>query len=337
VTQKPGKVLFIQTAFPGDVVLSLAAAETLINYYKNVQIHYVVRKGCAIFFENHPFISKVFEFEKSKKIKSLSSTLFKIRKENYDAVICFQRYFSGGFLTSFSGATIKAGYLENPFSRFFDIKINYFDKSSKLPFSKHETERCNILIRKVWNIPESYFLFPRLYPTDLKLKDLEIIQPYVVCAPGSVWFTKRLPEKKWRTLLNFIPPEYQIVLIGSREEHALCENLIKNFLHERAINLAGKISFMQAAAIMKNAFLCIVQDSAPLHVAGAVGAKICAIFGSTVPEFGFGPWGPQHTILEADGPLPCRPCSIHGLKYCPQGHFKCMNNIHVEKIKSFFI
>jgi heptosyltransferase-2 len=69
-----------------------------------------------------------------------------------------------------------------------------------------------------------------------------------------------------------------------------------------------------------------------MHFASAMNAAICAIFCSTVPAFGFGPISERANIVEVEENLDCRPCGLHGKKACPEGHFKCANNITTEQL-----
>ncbi len=97
-------------------------------------------------------------------------------------------------------------------------------------------------------------------------------------------------------------------------------------------NLAGKLSFLQTAALMKDATMNYVNDSAPLHIASSVNAPVTAIFCSTVPSFGFGPLSEKSFIVEIQEIIPCRPCGLHGFKKCPEKHFKCAYNIKSEQL-----
>ena len=70
-----------------------------------------------------------------------------------------------------------------------------------------------------------------------------------------------------------------------------------------------------------------------MHIAVAMRTPVVAIFGSTIPEFGFYPYGEKDKIVQVEN-LYCRPCGIHGRKKCPEGHFKCMKLIETEKVYS---
>jgi heptosyltransferase-2 len=90
----------------------------------------------------------------------------------------------------------------------------------------------------------------------------------------------------------------------------------------KTVNLCGKLNLLQSAALMQNAEMNFVNDSAPLHIASAMNAPVTAIYCSTVPEFGFGPLSDHFKILQVEK-LSCKPCGLHGYKSCPKGHFKC--------------
>ena len=98
----------------------------------------------------------------------------------------------------------------------------------------------------------------------------------------------------------------------------------------RAVNACGRLTLRQSAALLKRAVLLVTNDSAPLHLASAVGTPIVALFGPTVTEFGFGPVRPGDVALGME--LQCRPCSSHGPPQCPLGHHRCMRDLTVEAV-----
>jgi heptosyltransferase-2 len=89
---------------------------------------------------------------------------------------------------------------------------------------------------------------------------------------------------------------------------------------------AGAVPIRVSAALIERAAVLVSNDSAPLHLGSAVGTPVVAIFGPTVPAFGFGPRGDRIGIIEHGG-LGCRPCSTHGPRRCPLGHHRCMREI----------
>lgn len=325
--KKLEKVLIIQTAFIGDVILATAVIEKIHQYYPETKIDFLLRKGNEALFADHPFINKVMVWDKkSSKYSNLIKIGQAIRKQRYDLLVNLQRFASTGLLTALSNATFKAGFNKNPFSFFFDEKISH-----EIGNGQHEVERNLLLISK---ITDNHFIRPKLYPSkeDYKVVNQYKGTSYICIAPTSVWFTKQFPEEKWIEFINKTTFKGAIYLLGAPSDHAACEAIKAASRHPHVINLAGKLSLLASAALMKDAVLNYVNDSAPLHLASAVNAKTCAVFCSTVPAFGFYPLADFAEIVEILTPLSCRPCGLHGYKACPLGHFKCAHEISVHQL-----
>ena len=322
------KFLVIQTAFIGDAILATGILEKLQLTYPNGQIDYLVRKGNDSLFKEHPFIHKLLVWEKKQgKYKNLLKLLKGIRQERYDYVINVQRFANSGFLTAFSKAKRKIGYDKNPFSWAFDVKVPH-----QVNNGLHEVERNQKLIESITTGPAER---PKLHPTLADFENVDDLKSgkFVCLAPASVWFTKQMPKEKWVELINKIPNGINIYLIGAPGDKTLCNEIISTSQRDDAVNLCGQLNLLESAALMKDAAMNYVNDSAPMHLASAMNAPTTAIFCSTVPEFGFGPLSDDSKILEVTSELPCRPCGLHGTKACPEGHFKCGYEIPIPDLK----
>lgn len=325
------KFLIIQTAFTGDVVLATAIIEKLHHFFPGEQIDLLVRKGNEGLLHNHPFLHETLIWNKKEnKNKNLFSLLKKIRTNKYDTVINLQRFASTGMLTAFSGSKEKIGFDKNPFSFLFTKKIKH-----DLSNGKHEVERNNELIA---HFTDNIFTKPRLYPSIKNYDEIKkyTYQPYVCMMPASVWFTKQYPQDKWVDLIDNFPAEYNIYLLGAKEDEMLCDEIKNTSVNKKIEVLAGKLGFLSSVALMKNAVMNYTNDSAPLHFASAVDAPVTSIFCSTVPGFGFYPLSSKSVIVETKEKLSCRPCSLHGLKACPLGHFKCARTIETSQLLPTF-
>lgn len=318
------KILIIQTAFIGDVILATALIEKLIVFYPESKIDFLLRKGNEGLLENHPKLNDVLIWDKKvDKYSNLKVLSKSINRTKYDVVINLQRFASSGMLTAFSGAPIKIGFKKNPLSFLFTHSVEH-DMESGL----HEVVRNQKLIE---TFTDTIAEKPRLYPSN---KDYELVQSYktekyVCIAPSSVWFTKQLPKDKWIELIKKIKDDNIVFLLGAPSDIELCEQIQSQTKNKKVIILAGKLSFLQSAALMQHAEMNYVNDSAPLHIASAMDAPVTAYFCSTLPSFGFGPLSTKSTITEIDYALSCRPCGLHGKKECPEGHFKCGNDIKI--------
>lgn len=341
------KILLIQTAFIGDVILATSLIESVHKKYPTAKIDFLLRKGNENLLQKHPFLNDVLIWDKKNKYKSLFALLKQIRKTNYDAVLNLQRFGATGLLTAFSKAKIKAGFKKNPFSFAFTHKYDHIITTN--PNSPHEIERNSKVLE---SIAINEIAKPKLYPSlEDKDKIKELIQNDFICiAPTSVWFTKQFPLHKWIDFIEKLileeqnnqklPPNFTIYLLGAPSDFDSCQKIIdevesklnQNNLFFKVINLAGKLSLMQSAALMEHAKLVLANDSAPLHLASSVNAPVCAIFCSTVPAFGFTPLSDKSFIVETKKELDCRPCGLHGYKACPKGHFECADSIKTEQI-----
>jgi heptosyltransferase-2 len=176
--------------------------------------------------------------------------------------------------------------------------------------------------------------FPvKLYPSQqcfAKMSQYKTVR-YITISPASLWFTKQFPTEKWIEFILELHQEIRIYFLGSEKDQGLCEQIIKSTRYSNAINLAGKLTLLESAALMKDAQMNFVNDSAPMHLTSAVNAPTTAIFCSTVPEFGFGPLAANSAIVQTSEKLDCRPCGLHGFNECPKKHFKCA--LTIDRVK----
>lgn len=317
------RILVIQTAFIGDVILATALIESLYaEFGEGCKIDMVVRKGNEGLLKDHPHIHNCFVWNKKEgKYKTLFQMISEIRKINYDYLYNLQRFASTGFISLRAKAKIKVGYKKNPLSLFFHRKCAH-----EIGNGKHEIERNFELISpELTKVKAS--ASPKLYGSNADEKEVSQITQkvgdYFVFAPASVWFTKQLPVEKWIELALQVKPFETIFFIGAPNDKEMIDGICKQLKNVSTVNLAGKLSLIQSALLMKKAKRTFVNDSAPLHLASAMNADVTAFFCSTVPSFGFGPLSDNQSIQEVGDKLDCRPCGLHGHKECPKGHFKC--------------
>jgi len=329
------RALVLQPAFIGDVILALPIAQKIREAYPDAEIHFLVRKGNESLLRNHPAVDKTWVWDKQKdKYKGLYRLTQELRKHRFTVAVNPHRFASTGLVMAALRADVKIGFDKNPLSRLYDLRLPHTLGHKGDAHYLHEVDRNGSLVDAITQPGRER---PRLYPS---AQDYAAVAPYVaqrpylVLAPASVWFTKQWHEVKWRELLLQVPRHITVYLVGAPGDTELCHRLLD--AHPRAVNLAGKLSLLQTAALMSNAQRVIVNDSAPLHMASAMNAPTTAIFCSTIPEFGFGPLSDDALVAQAPEPLPCRPCGLHGHKMCPQGHFDCALRVDTGQVLRSF-
>lgn len=321
------KILIIQTAFIGDVVLATPVIEKLSRFFPQSRIDFMLRKGNEVLLENHPKINEVIIWDKrTGKLKNLIALASRIRKKRYDLVVNLHCFLSTGLLTVLSGAEQKIGFRKNPLSFLFDERYEH-----TIGEDVHEVNRN---LKLIAGITDDTFVNPKIYLTDKVLENVKPLKPipYLTIAPASVWETKRFPIHKWIAFLNQVRFDGRVYLLGGPSDHQLCEQIRLQSRKETIDNLCGRLTLPESAALMKDAVMNYMNDSGPLHLASAINAPTCVVFCSTVPAFGFGPLADVNTVIETGQKLNCRPCGLHGYKACPEGHFNCAESIDVKRL-----
>jgi ADP-heptose:LPS heptosyltransferase len=165
--------------------------------------------------------------------------------------------------------------------------------------------------------------------------DGEGIPVLAVCF-GANHFTKRYPEERYASIIARVTQamELQVVLIGGQEDAAAAGRIIA-FLPAASRSMvrstAGVATLMQSAALLERSDLVLTNDTGLMHIASSFGKRMLVLFGSSVKEFGFLPWGAPFELFETAG-LDCRPCSHIGRDACPEGHFRCMGDLDAGRI-----
>lgn len=329
------KILIIQTASLGDVILSTPLIEKLHHFYPNAHIDFLLKYGYEGILRKHPKLRHVIVWDKTeKKYKHLKELIKIIRGNNYDLVVNIQRFLSSGLITVLSGAKMKVGFSKNPLSLFFTKR--FVHRISTSAISPHEIKRNLQLIE---HLTDSSSFPVKLYPSkhDMALVSQYKTKKYITVSPGSLWFTKQFPEDSWVDFMSSIEEDIVVYLLGSPKERPLCDRIIEKSNHLLSLNMAGKLTFLESAALIRDAVMNYVNDSAPMHMASAMNASVAAIYCSTVPEYGFGPLSDNAHIIQTEEQLDCKPCGLHGLKKCPKKHFNCALTIKNEQLLNLMI
>jgi ADP-heptose:LPS heptosyltransferase len=336
------RILIIQTAFIGDVILATSLVEYISKTLgAGVQIDFLLRKGNESLLSDNPLVNKIHVWDKkSGKVKNLFKMISAVRNEAYDLVINIQRFFNSGLMTALSGAELKVGFDKNPLRKFFDGVIPHHIPHYSTHGAWHEVQRNAKLFN--WAIEEKEMpttseLKPKLYFNDneeSKIKDvIGDHENYVVIAPASVWFTKALPVEKWRKLVERLVENYHVFAVGGPDDSGLVDEVLNGL--ENTSNLCGDLSLKESALLMKNSAQVFVNDSGPLHLASSVNAKTTAFFCSTIADYGYFPLADESRVVEVRDRLACRPCGLHGKKECPYQHYDCGHKIDIEEALDF--
>ncbi|OGC88847.1 MAG: lipopolysaccharide heptosyltransferase II [candidate division Zixibacteria bacterium RBG_16_48_11] len=326
------RILIIQTAFPGDLILTTPLIRTAKEKYPDSELHILVIPQTQELLKNNPHIKGMIVYaKKGGNGLGFWQAVKKLKSMQFDLALIPHRSFRSGLLAKLANCKRRVGFKNSAGRIFLTDRVEY-------RLDQHEMVRNLSLLGFEGAQPEPVLaeLFPgkeeySKVEAFLEKGNAKIGDDLVCIAPGSVWATKRwLPERFAQVgELLMKKEQVKVVLIGSGDDYRLAEE-IASMMAVRPINACGKLNLLESAALISKAKLVISNDSAPTHMAVAMRTPVITIFGSTVPEFGFYPYGESNVIIQKQ--LYCRPCGIHGLKRCPEGHFRCMKEISAEEV-----
>jgi heptosyltransferase-2 len=328
-----GGSLVIQTSFLGDVILTTPLIAELA---KRGPVDVLASPGGAAALANNPHIRSVIRYDKRGTYGSalgLWQTIKDIRaRRPYNAAYLAQGSFRSGLIAMMTGATERIGFASSTGRVLYTTQLPYRP-------DRHHAERLwSLAMSECADPPSRDQIRPRLYPSDEERRRVDLLlrqsggtdEPFVALAPGSAWGTKRWPY--YPDLAKRLAEDYRIALIGSKADSALAAQIIDGLPPGRTISGIG-LPLLASAELIGRARAIVTNDSAPQHLASAMGTPTLTIFGPTVPEFGFGPLAERHDVAGLEG-LKCRPCHRHGPERCPLGHWRCMRELTPEGISS---
>lgn len=313
-----GAALVVQTSFIGDMVLTTPLIARLHAGGREVDV--LAIPSTAPLLANNPHVRQVIEYDKRGRDSGARGFLRvarRLRRAHYDAA-----YFAQGSLRSAAMGVAarvpeRIGFESSSGRRLYTTRRPYDE-------SLHHSQRLFSLAFDGVSSPPQ--LFPgepeRSAVNDLLAAAGHAGEPLVAVAPGSVWGTKRWPY--YPALAAQLSASHRVLIIGGGTDAALAAEIIARA--PRAIDATGRLSLLASAEAIGRCTALVTNDSAPQHLASAMGTPTVTIFGPTVPEFGFGPLAPRHDVIGHDG-LACRPCDRHGPQKCPLGHWRCMREI----------
>lgn len=315
-----GQSLVIQTAFLGDVILTTPLLAALAARHGPVDV--VTTPVAAPLLETHPAVRSVIPYDKSGDQRGWSGVR---RLADW---LQGQRY-AHAYLPHRSLRTAALALLARIPSRigFSGGWAFLYTEARSKPRTGHETDRLLALANEP---PGAYP--PHLKPTgeDEAAARRLVEGEFLALAPGSIWGSKRWPY--YGQLATKLAARMSVVVVGGPDDAGVGEDIVGAVGRAggRAVNACGKLTLRQSAALIGQAQVLVTNDSAPLHLATAMGTPIVALFGPTVTEFGFGPMRPGDVALGVE--LECRPCSSHGPPQCPLRHHRCMRDLTVEAV-----
>lgn len=335
------KTLIIRFSSVGDIVLSSLLVRTFHSRFPNWQLDFCVKEEFADLVRFNPNISNVIEFPKSGNFDDVKRIRKKIKENNYDLIIDIHGSLRSRYVCF--GAKNVVRINKRKLARFLLVKfkLNLYDKSDGAPsvaLRYLETVRTLGVEDDRMGL-ELFVSEDDISRTSKLVQDsgFRLDQQFIGVCPSAKHNNKMWSKERFAEAAAALSEHYgnPVVLFGSEDEGQRC-NEIEALLQTRrprprVLNLAGRISLTETAATMDYCSIVLTNDSGLMHIAAARKRNVAAIFGPTVRELGFFPFGTQSVVVE-NKELDCRPCTHIGLPECPKGHFNCMNGISSAQV-----
>lgn len=308
------KVLFITLSNIGDAVLTTPALRAIVENFKNAEITLIASPRVFSLFNADPYFKKIIVFKKEASLGKKMALIKTLRGEDFDLLVDFKNTML-------------------PFLLYAKNKTPIFKKPPV--YIKHMKDRHMWKLRQALvGIPDKEYQ-PMIYLSDdvsaesikiLKLNGISEGDSIIAVAPGARSHTKQWTPGGFLEVIKRSAAELgcKVVLIGDQQDCRICAKIMQE-AENGVIDLCGKTDLKQLACILKNSKLLVTNDSAPMHIAWAVGTPIVAIFGPTNHEK-YGPTGKKDIIIRK--PLPCSPCQS---ALCIKDN-ECMRNISADEV-----
>ncbi|NOY54249.1 MAG: lipopolysaccharide heptosyltransferase I [Deltaproteobacteria bacterium] len=333
------KFLILKPSSLGDVIHAFPVVSSISAHVPGAVIDWVVRPEYAELVQAHPAVRRVFLFERnrwskwSRSLRTASEAaglVRSLRRERYDVALDLQGLFRSALIAFLSGAAERTGFANAregaPF--FYHRRVAVPEEAI------HAVDRYGLVLKAIGIdgplagpglriSPEVEALVGEL----LAAEGAKSGVPLVVLNPNARWETKKWLSERFAELADRLVQSLGavVVLVGSPGDASGVAGIVSQ-VKGRVVNLAGRTSLLQLAALLKRADLMVTCDSGPMHLAAAMGTKVVALFGPTDPVR-TGPYGEDHRVIRSG--IPCSSCLKRD---CPEGTTACMAEIQVDDV-----
>ncbi len=335
-------ILLIKMSSLGDILHTLPFAAALRKRFPQARITWLVHPQFAGFVPDPPVIDEVIYFDKVKfnklglsaKLKYFCEMRSLLHSRHFDLVIDMQGLFKSAVLAAISGCANRIGYSEmREGSGLVSRAIT--GTHAKDHVIERYLDVARYLGAKVETLDDVQFPMPDLTKegasVEQKLRDLGYNGgSYVVIVPGARWWTKEWPLAHYAQLVRKITADGTfVVLAGGPDDATKGAQIAEAAQCSKVLDMTGKTSLRELAALIKGCSFYISADTGPLHFAAALKKPLVAMYGPTKADR-TGPYGSNNSTVLLS-PAACAGCLK---KKCDNWH--CMHDITPEAVYKIY-
>ncbi|MCO6435561.1 MAG: glycosyltransferase family 9 protein [Phycisphaerae bacterium] len=335
------RILLMKPSSLGDIVHALPVLHALRRRFPDAQIDWMVFPPFGELLAHHPQINELVVFDRKRFSRvgwspritlEFLHFLRGLRRRRYDLIVDLQGLFRSGFIAWASGAPTRIGFAEAREAAW----VFYTHRIPHAPENAHAVDR-NLSVCPILGLSRSEVRFDLGLPREVLQKAEQLLErkgigasrSFLAVAPGARWQTKRWRAERFAEVLNQLEPDLDVppVLLGAPDEVQRCKEVARA-CRRPPINLAGKTSVLEMAAVLHRCRALLCQDSASAHLAVAFSRPVVCLIGPTHPGR-TGPYGQLDSVVRLD--VSCSPCYLRRLSQCRHGH-RCMEDLLVAPV-----
>jgi heptosyltransferase-1 len=302
-------ILIVKPSALGDVIQATCILPLLKTYAPGSRISWLVFEHNAEVVRNHPLIDHVISINRSGRfLPQFPVLLRKLRQARFDTVIDLQCLLRSAFLSRLTGCSRRIGYANGR-----EFSTLFYTETYDIPRdTMHAVDGYLHLCKLLGMARHGEVTFP-IPLQDAHRNRLDALisgfmgkGPAISICPTAKWETKCWPEQSFATLADLLSGRLnaRVILLGAPSETEIVGRIGKRMRHEH-LDLSGKLSILEVAALLERSALFIGNDSGLMHLASATKTRTVAIFGPTDPKR-TGPYNGQARVAALN--LSCSPC-----------------------------
>lgn len=335
------RILLVKPSSLGDIVHALPVLHGLRTRYPEARIDWLVSSAFAELLKSHDELDELILFDRRRFARIGRSRrptqefirfVRALRARRYDLAIDLQGLFRTGFLTWTSGAPVRIGFrgAREAAWMFYTHRIRIDDPDT------HAVDR-NYRVAELLGFDDVPVTFNLSLTRSDRVEARELLRTVgltgekrvLAVVPGARWETKVWPAERFAEVIDQVHKRggVRAVLLGSPDEVSLCER-IAAACESAPVNLAGRTSLRQLAAVLGLTDLVLCHDSAAMHLAVALKRPLVCLIGPTNPRR-TGPYRRIDDVVRLK--LDCAPCYLRRLSQCRFDH-RCMNELDADTV-----
>lgn len=337
------RVLVIKLRHHGDVLTASPVFSTLKAHAPAARIDALVYRDTQDMLSLHPAIDTVHTIDRQWKklgplgqLRAEAGLFSTLRAQRYDLIVHLTEHWRGAWLCRLLKPRWSVGPRMPGRGKRWTRSFTHLQEMPRHAL-RHMVDTNLDALRRLGMHPTPASQRMQLVPgpaaeasVDAHLAALGVAPgQFIHLHPTSRWLFKCWPAEQMAELINRLHAMGRTVVLTaapSAFEQAML-GAIEARLARPALSLAGRLNLKELAALTARAGLFVGVDSAPMHIAAAVGTPLVTLFGPSGDKQ-WGPWGVPAEVLTSNHS--CRPCGIDG---CGGGKLSdCLRVITVDQV-----